>query len=335
MVGRDDIWPMGCTRAKVLAVWKRNATFPLMIDKSLNLEIWDRLIQGKALDGLSLPLKEGRFQLNGLELPNPSVVRRFEFKGRQMAEIEPSVVIHKAKWRKLDLSGSRLKGMRLFGCEIDDCRFDDCQLEGLRMWLMLIRNTSFKGADLHNSALGGVQDGQRNAFVGVDFSDADSSGTSYKAAAFERCLFRNAKLVKIDFQTSTFVDCRFEGELSDILFYRRGFQGEAFPPNEMIDVDFTRAQLRHVSFRGLTLDRVRFPSDSEHVVIKNFGSALDRMTQTFEQQGDALAKKLVALIAIRRNWVAPDQAQGVINLADLREVVGEEGVKRFIAAMPQ
>jgi len=307
----------------------------LMIGESLNLEIWDRLIQGKPLDGLSLPTKEGRLDLGGLELPDPSVVRRFEFKGRQMAEVEPGLVIHKAKWRNLDFGGSKLKGMRLFGCEIDNCRFDGCKLDGLRMWSMSIRDTSFKDADLRNSALGGVEHGVRNIFTGVDFTDADLRGTMYKAAAFERCLFRNAKLVKIDFQSSTFVDCRFEGELSDVLFYRRGFQGEAFPANEMVNVDFTGSRLRHVSFRGLTLDRVRLPSDSEHVVIKHPASTLDRMTETFQQEGDTIAKKLVALIANRRRWVVSEQTQAVVNLEDLHDVVGDEGVQRFVAAIPK
>jgi len=137
-----------------------------MIGESLNLEIWNRLIQDKSLDGLSLPSKDGRLDLNGLDLPDPLVIRRFEFKGRPVSEIEPGVVIRGAKWQNLDFSGSRLRGMRLFGCDIENCRFDDCRLEGLRMWSMSIRDTSFKGADLRNSALGGVQDGTRNVFVG-------------------------------------------------------------------------------------------------------------------------------------------------------------------------
>jgi uncharacterized protein YjbI with pentapeptide repeats len=305
-----------------------------MIGESLNLEIWNRLIQDKSLDGLSLPSKDGRLDLNGLDLPDPLVIRRFEFKGRPVSEIEPGVVIRGAKWQNLDFSGSRLRGMRLFGCDIENCRFDDCRLEGLRMWSMSIRDTSFKGADLRNSALGGVQDGTRNVFVGIDFTDADMRGTVYKAAAFDRCLFRNSRLVKIDFQTSTFTNCRFEGELNDVLFYRRGFRGETFPANEMLNVDFTGATLHDVGFRGLVLDRVQFPSDDEHVVIKDFASALDRMTETFTHLGDATAKKLIAFVRMHRKWAVPNQVQGVVNITDLREVVGEEGVARFLAAIP-
>jgi hypothetical protein len=51
--------------------------------------------------------------------------------------------------------------------------------------------------------------------------------------------------------------------------------------------------------------------------------------------GRLLPKKLIALINIRRKWAVPNQPQGVINLADFADVVGEEGVKRFIAAIPK
>lgn len=162
-----------------------------------------------------------------------------------------------------------------------------------------------------------------------------ATSTAYKAAVFERCVFRNAKLVKVDFQTSTFTDCQFEGELRDVLFYRRGFQGEAFPPNEMINVDFSRAQLRAVGFRGLTMDRVKLPHDANHIVIRNFASALDRMIAIFKQQQDNTAKMLVAFLNIYRKWAVPDQKQGVINAQDLAEAVGEDAVERLLAAVPK
>jgi len=301
----------------------------MRIDDSLNLEIWDRLYQGKRLDDLSLPLRDGRFDLRGLWLPDPTVVRRYQTPIANVTEIDPSAVFRRAKWENLDFSGSKLNGMRMFGCEIHNCRFDDCNLEGLRWWSMTITDTSFRGSNLRRAALGGVQDGRRNVYRRVDFSEADMRETAYTAAAFERCTFRHTKLVKIDFQMSSFKDCIFEGELNDVLFYCRGFKGESYPPNEMINIDFSRAKLRRVSFRGLTLDRVEFPNDGEHLVIKNFSSALETVTDALQKQGDMLSKKLIALLEIRRKWSVPNQAQGVLNRQDIIEVVGQEGLERL------
>jgi uncharacterized protein YjbI with pentapeptide repeats len=305
-----------------------------VITESLNLEIWDRLFRGSTLDGLSLGTKDGRIDLRGLTLPEPSVVRKYQVARATVTEIIPAAAFQQVKWESLDFSSSKLNGVRFFNSEVRNCLFEKCQLQDLRLWCTTIVESSFRGANLRKAALGGVQDGKRNLYSEVDFSEADLRETSYKAACFERCVFRNAKLVKIDFQTSTFTDCLFEGELRDVLFYRRGFQGEAFPPNEMINVDFSRAKLRQVGFRGLTLDRVRLPQDTEHIVIKNFASALDKAIEVLKRQEDSTAKKLIAFLNISRKWATPDQVQGVINTQDLAEVVGEDGVKRILELIP-
>lgn len=298
------------------------------MDDSLSAEIWKRLFRGKTLDGLPLETKEGRTNLSGLVFPEPAVVRRYQTVFAAITQKE-SAVVHKPKWKNLDFSGGELSGLRIMGGELQNCRFDKCGLQDLRVWATQITETSFRGADLRKAALGGVQDGRRNNFRDVDFTDADLRQTAYTAAAFERCVFRNAKLVKIDFQTSTFVDCRFEGELREVLFYDRGFKGEAFPPNEMVNVDFSRAELHFVEFRGLSLDRVHLPEDEAHIVIRNVASVLDKMLHALRQEDDITAKTLVAYLAVKRKWVAPNQAQEVINLEDVAEIAGEEGVKRF------
>ena len=304
-----------------------------MLNESLNLEIWDRLLSGKPLDGLNLEMRDGRIDIRGLDLPEPTVLRRFQFRGYAMQQVDSSI-IHGARWRNLDFSNSKLAGLRLMRGLIENCRFDKCNLQSVRIWATSFREVSFKGANLRGSVLGGAHEGVRNTFTGVDFSEANLTGTIYQAAGFERCTFCNAKLAKIDFQTSTFTDCRFEGELDDVIFYPRGFKGEDYPPNEMVNVDFSRARLRHVGFRRLMLDRVRLPNDDEHIVLRNFEVTLDQMTAALQGQSDPIAKKLVAVIGNNRKWTAPNQVQGCINIVDLAGVVGEEGVKHFVAAIP-
>ena len=246
-----------------------------------------------------------------------------------MAEIDSGPIIHCAKWEDLDFSNSKLNGLRFSGCELRNCYFERCQLQDLRVWSTTMSGCCFKGANLKKSVLGGVVDSERNRYSGVDFSYADLRETVYKAAAFEQCDFRHAKLVKIDFQTSTFTDCVFEGVLRDVLFYRNGFEGEAFPSNEMMNVDFSRAQLHDVGFRGLTLDRVKLPQDSDHIVIRDVQATLDRLIAKLKQQGDTTGKQLAAFLDIDRKWIPPDRVQGVINIQDLEETVGVEGANRL------
>ena len=64
------------------------------------------------------------------------------------------------------------------------------------------------------------------------------------SAEFHECTFSETRLSKVDFQGGTFADCSFDGELDEVLFHRHAFRGEAPPPNEMRNVDFSHAQLR-------------------------------------------------------------------------------------------
>jgi uncharacterized protein YjbI with pentapeptide repeats len=306
----------------------------MMPSELSKLEIWESLMRGKSLVGLRAEMWNGRVDLRQFDLPDPRIISRFRFSSTRIERLE-TVAIQGGKWRNLDFTGGKLNELRLMDCEIENCIFDGCELKGARIWASTFRDSSFRGADLSGSVLGGVKEGVRNVFAGVDFSDSNLTGTIYQAAAFERCLFRGAKLVKIDFQTTTFTDCRFEGELDDVLFYYRGFGGDKYPPNEMVNVDFSKARLRHVGFRGLTLDRVRLPHDDDHIVLRDFARTLDEMRLTLGLTGDALSKKLVAFVGVRRKWATPNQVQGYISLPDLAAVVGEEGIKRFIAAIPK
>lgn len=298
----------------------------MKLSESQSLEIWDRLFQGKSLDNLSLEKTEGRINLRGLSMPAPAVVRKYQVAGYSLNQIEPGAHFVGAKWKDLDFTGSELKSVRFFDSELRNCVFENCQMQDFRVWSSKITETSFKGADLKKSALGGVRDGKRNIYACVDFSDADLRETAYKAASFDRCTFRNSKLVKIDFQTSTFENCVFVGELRDVLFYRRGFGGDTFPPNEMINVDFKDAVLHDTAFRGLRLDKVKLPRDDHHILIANPVATIERIIEILQQDNGGASKKLTAFLNIGKKWAPVDQAQNVINVDDLEEIAGFEGV---------
>jgi uncharacterized protein YjbI with pentapeptide repeats len=304
-----------------------------MSRESVQQEILGRLHRGQSLDGLGLPSIEGRVDLGGLQLAAPMVVDRHQTAVGEIAQIEPAATFRGVRWQNLDFSGSRLNGMRMFGCELENCRFDNCQLQDLRIWSTTLKQCSFRRSNLRTAALGGIEKGRRNVFSGVDFSGADLRRTAYTAAAFEGCLFANTRLDKVDFQTSTFVDCRFEGELKEVLFYRRGFKGEAFPPNEMRDVDFTRARLHLVEFRGLALDRVRFPEDGGYLVIHNYAAALDKIIASLEQSAEVPAGQVATYLGMARKWAPPGNAAGLLNLLDIAEIAGEELVRRVRALL--
>jgi uncharacterized protein YjbI with pentapeptide repeats len=313
-----------------------------MLSDSLNAEVWERLRQSKPLEGISLATKDGRADLCGLSLPDPSVLQRWQTPTANMSQILPAGEFRGIRWQNLDFSGSKLNSLRFYESEVSNCLFEKCELKDWRLWDTRIRDCSFRRANLRDSALGaavgdagllGMGDrallGKRNVYTRVDFTEADLRGTVYISAVFEQCMFRNTKLVKVDFGTSTFVDCQFEGELREVIFWRHGVGKESFPPGEMINVDFSSAKLRNVEFRGLCLEGVRLPSDSEQILVKNFSVVLDKLIDALERQGDRTAKILVAGFQVNRQWAHPG-GPGVLNMRDLAEEVGEDAEERVV-----
>jgi uncharacterized protein YjbI with pentapeptide repeats len=202
-------------------------------------------------------------------------------------------------------------------------------MDDLRVWRTDFSNVSFRSADLRGAVLGGTSenDSRRNSFHDVDFTAADMRGTIYGAAEFVRCKFNHARLKKVDFQSSTFTDCSFEGELRDVMFWDRGFKGELFPPNEMKRVDFTRAKLRWSGFHRLDLEEVLLPTDEGHIVVENFPEILDRLLAFFHGRPDVGSSALAAIFEHDKEWLGTKQRVGVLNKRDLIETAGEEGLQ--------
>jgi hypothetical protein len=99
----------------------------------------------------------------------------------------------------------------------------------------------------------------------------------------------------------------------------------------MVNVDFSRAKLRDVEFRGLTLDRVRLPDDDEHIVIRDFAKVLDQLIGALQAEGDQTAKILIAYLGAYRKWTVSG-ARGVLNKRGLA-VAGDDAVDRIVGLL--
>jgi uncharacterized protein YjbI with pentapeptide repeats len=289
--------------------------------------IWEQLVQGRPLGDAGVPKIGGRFDLRNLHVAEPHAVRTVRMPLWDVTVLGGVTSIEGASWQSIDFSSSQLSGLRFLDCQIGNCVFDRCRMGDLRVWRTDFANVSFRYADLRDAVLGGTSenDGRRVTFHDVDFTAADMRGTIYGAAEFLRCKFNHARLNKVDFQSSTFTDCSFEGELREVMFYRRGFRGERFPPNEMKRVDFRRAKLRWSEFRGLDLDEVSFPTDEDHIVIDNYPETLDRLLAHFRGRSDVGSRALATCFEHEKKWLGSRQRVGVLNKHDLIESGGADG----------
>jgi uncharacterized protein YjbI with pentapeptide repeats len=295
-------------------------------------EIWQRLVHGGSLGKESVPTIDGRLDLRNLHVPEPHAVETLRLPRMDVTVLDGITSIERASWQSIDFSGSMLPGLRLIDCQIRDCVFDRCRMSDLRIWSTDFVNVSFRSTDLRDALLGGTSDGdsRRNRFHDVDFTAADMRGTMYRATEFVRCKFNRAKLAKVEFGSSTFTDCSFEGELRGVIFAHKGFDCERFPPNEMKRVDMRLATLRGSEFRGLDLDEVLFPENEDHIVIDDYPQILDRLLAYFGERSDMGSRVLAVGFKHDKKWLGPCQKVGVLNKRDLVESAGEDGLDAVI-----
>jgi hypothetical protein len=90
----------------------------------------------------------------------------------------------------------------------------------------------------------------------------------------------------------------------------------------MEDVDFSGAQLRWVEFRRLALDKVLFPLDKDHVIIRNYSAFLNYAVEKLKDASSTPERVLAGRLQERMKWLAPGNSIGIINRLDFLESPG-------------
>jgi len=271
--------------------------------------------------------------MRGLRISEPKVVERIGMGPSTVATIAGVRKLKSLTWTALNLSESDLRGLRFSGCTLDNCVFDHADCRGWRAWQSAASHCDFRGADLRGAALGAIQDNQQNLFSDVDFSRADFRGATFTAAKFVRCKFSDAKLEKVNFGGSAFVDCTFEGTLTEVIFNRTAFNAPKLPANEMTNVDFRRAKFKFVEFRGVSGDSILWPDDPNHLIVANFRTVLDALIREFEGESAVSYKALVAVLRMEKKWSPASQKTGVLSRADVLELAGGCAWDRVLATV--
>jgi uncharacterized protein YjbI with pentapeptide repeats len=175
-------------------------------------------------------------------------------------------------WDSLDLSGAQLDHLRFFAGHIVNCTFDTASMTGLRAWATEITDSTFRRADLRNSALGtGEWNRVRNTWRRVAFDRANLRDVTFTAAILDQCTFEriSKQLMLIDCEIH---DCTFRGELGTLVIAGRGHRYPVDPA--ALSADFRDAKLREFSIEGYKINKVRLPPQDDIVVVHNYPSVL-------------------------------------------------------------
>jgi hypothetical protein len=284
-------------------------------------EVVARLLVGRPLRDLPLGEVDGRFDLRGLPMPQPRRLRRYELDGWFIEELSDRLLFKGVRLAGLDLSGAMLDSSRFWDCSIEDSVFERARCQHWGLLRTEVVNCSFAGADLRQAAVGTWSDGG-NVYRGVSFVQADFRVGSCPAATFIDCDFSRARLEKVDFQSTSFVRCRFAGDLVEVMFYDHGFNTGKPAPNQMEDVDFTGAVLHDVEFRRLNLDKVTFPVSAGHLVLRHYRCVIERALTELAEERTREARLLKVTLEHQLRWAGPDQQVGMVSLLDLEDSGG-------------
>jgi hypothetical protein len=119
--------------------------------------------------------------------------------------------------------------VRFWDTSVEDCRFDGSRCQHVGLVRTEVTDCSFVGADFRQAALG-IWAESGNVLRRVTFGGSDFRVGSCPAATFIDCDFSQARIEKVDFQSSSFVRCRFAGELREVMFYDHWLQDREARP---------------------------------------------------------------------------------------------------------
>lgn len=283
--------------------------------------VYSRLATGRGLDDLSLDEHDGRLDLRGFPMPDEQARQAMADKDMISPDQVEMPPIKDFVFADLDFGAADFGELYLFDGEMRNCVFDKARFRDLRLWNTKIQGCSFRAARLPDAVLGALKNGVPNEYVGVDFSGADLRRLSCRYGRFTDIDFSNAKLVDIDFYGSTFTRCVFAGMLDKVIFWDRPPNGELADENDMEDVDFSRAELRWVEFRGLGLDRVTPPVADANIVLQHYQCVLERAIDRL-----AGASHYAAVFNHQRRWSHSQRDTGIWHRDELGQTEQEQEV---------
>jgi fluoroquinolone resistance protein len=211
-------------------------------------------------------------------------------------------------------------------------------------------------------------------FVKTDFTDAPDHGNAfdhctfhqskfklavlgYKGSHYRNCIFRecgfqrtnfirpefvntdfiNCRLKSIDFNASSFENCKFEGLLEDVWFrgtFPSASQIERFGQpkiNKMENVSFENADLHYPAFSNwCDLSTVKIKNDGKHFKYDNWYQRLQFLGKEIESWDDEHQRNRAAKFVKVYSVHAPTQEWNIVNLNDLQKPYGTDVASKII-----
>jgi hypothetical protein len=188
---------------------------------------------------------------------------------------------------RLEVDGDEL---RLREAELVDVDLSGLRLEDLTVLGSTLERCDLSGLKAKHGRMSGVE--VPTVYRDCTFTKSDLRAVNPGPARFERCVFESTRIDKWLCFDTEFVDCRFSGRLTDMVFFGAPVSGpmrkrlnrsvNAFSGN-----DFREAELRLVAFRGgIDLRAQLLPNGEEYVFVPDLPERLVRARERVEAWPD-------------------------------------------------
>jgi fluoroquinolone resistance protein len=223
---------------------------------------------------------------------------------------------------------------------LEKCIFNNCNFKKTDFTNYSDHGNDFIGCSFlavkFNSAVIGY-DGTK--FDDCTFEDSIFTKAIFNRAEFTNCIFKNCKLKGVDFNASSFENCKFIGLLEDVWF-KGGFQVEELNKefgvprkNKMLNVDFSEAKLVDLTISdGCDLSTIILPKTGHYQLFDNWKAYLEKLRKSISDWPENLRKE--ALFFYEAKSVhAKKQEWALINLDELKNEYGEDLANNILIAL--
>ncbi|MEO7719517.1 MAG: pentapeptide repeat-containing protein [Capsulimonas sp.] len=276
---------------------------------SQSIQVLEALKKRRPLASLGFLEKyDGRWDLRGFVFPSATVTPVSEFDHHVVSRVEGMAELRKTVLQDVDFSHAVLSDSVWEYCVWQNVRCCEAEVKNVRFRVCNLTDVDFQNSDLRDCRFADNRGKNASRLERVTFAHSDLRRSAHGIETYHECDFSYANLADVSFEGASFIRCKFAGLMESVSFFLHsrltitGFFPWLNANPEKIssrfeNVDFTKAILMGVDFRGVDLSSCRFPCDEDHLVIYNqnrvFLEARDIIEATWEGEDRRIALSLV------------------------------------------
>ena len=222
-----------------------------------------------------------------------------------------SLNVRSYNFNDIDFSYAEMSSAVFKQCSFVNCLFDHTKARGIEFSDCDFAACEFLNSDFSYAYMSTNIGSKAGSFINCNFFKVDLRESTFTFPLVEDCIFEDCKLLATNFDGSRMKNINFKGKVDSPWF--NGFSTRADKsvlwvfnridprefPNEMINVDFSDAELIGAAFgHGIKLDNCIFPKDDDmylyvHNIQTVYPKAIEIISKEWESHDQRVALSMI------------------------------------------